>query len=60
MKLSGHHNYHTQLCAFKLGKILVCAEKTLDSFYVLLLRESRKVIEVGESRVQHPIRSQPL
>lgn len=38
----------------------MCAQKTLDSFYVLLLRESRKVIQVGKSRVQHSIHSQSL
>lgn len=37
----------------------MCAKKAFHSLYVLLLSEPRKVIEVGQCRVQHPSKSQP-
>lgn len=44
----------TKLCSLKLGQILMSAEQTLHSLDILLLSESREVIQVVERLIQHP------
>lgn len=45
----------TELRPLELGKILLGAEQALDGFDVLLLREAREVVEIGERLVQDPV-----
>lgn len=56
----GYGERATKLCALKLGQVLVCAEQTLHGLDVLLLSESRKVIQVVESLIQHPTEKDDL